>query len=312
MTDDTKQTTTSFYPSLETLILGEIVSGNNSDDVKNTYLQDINRSKPRPKSIYNSTESNKSTKSNKSITGTNLYGKLTEMLNEITDGDYDDIRNHENQIAKISPENTIAIFETPVVNNMTHRDGCRVVHLIREQSDSSLGIGFANIDNGYYISFIGRNSSASRGQIRFGDQIIRINSLEMAGIPGKQVQKYIKCLPIDQPVSVIIRDRPLQRVFHLCKNELNQVGIVVKHGYISQLIANTSATRNGVPINHQIVEINSQNVIGLSNNDIIKIIQQSDMHVSISVIPLSIYKTLVARVGHSKLKHSMDHSFMTF
>lgn len=282
---------TNFYPSLESFLIDEVVSGRQDiNEVKSTYLSD--------------TKNNKESHSNPYI---DLKKQLDDMT--LAQNDYTEIRQYENKI--ISNPNYL-INKSNNITNMEHHDGLRNLILIKDTTDLTLGIGIVNIDTAYYVSFIKHNSPASRSQIRFGDQLIRINSLELAGISGKQVIKYINSLPNNQPISIIVRDRPLLNIFHLMKDNQNQLGVIIKNGYITKLIQNSSASRNGVPINHRIIEINGQNIIGLSNNDIIQIIKDAPTDVSISIMRTKIYEQLIKGVKSKLIKNEMDHSIMSF
>ena len=57
--------------------------------------------------------------------------------------------------------------------------------------------------------------------------------------------------------------RPFERNITLQKDSTNHVGFVFKNGKITQIAKDTSAARNGLLIDHALLEVNGQNVIGL-------------------------------------------------
>lgn len=288
---------TSLYPSIESLMVSEVVTGNKTvDEVTETYLSNINKNtkKTDTKSIY-----------------ADLNRQLEEYVGSVTDNDLSDIRNKENQIVLSNQNKEIVTQNTMFQNNMSNMmigNTLRKVIVIKD-GKTPMGLGLIFIDNCHYVCYVERDSPASYAQIRFGDQIVRVNSLETAGMDGKKIVKYISSLPIGS-VSFLIRNRPLQKVYQLHKNEHNQVGIGFKKGVIDTLIKDSSAARNGIPINHKIIEVNYQNVIGLSDMDILRILKETQGCIYLSLMKVKDYNELIAGVGKKKMK-LMDHSFMT-
>ncbi len=62
---------------------------------------------------------------------------------------------------------------------------------------------------------------------------------------------------------MVVRDRPFERTVTLIKDSLNHVGFVFKAGEITAIVKDSSAARNGLLTNHQLVEVNGQNVVGI-------------------------------------------------
>lgn len=62
--------------------------------------------------------------------------------------------------------------------------------------------------------------------------------------------------------------RPLERTVTLHKDMNGQLGFLFKKGRITSIVKDSSAARNGLLTDHQICEINGQNIIGLKVNDI--------------------------------------------
>lgn len=66
-------------------------------------------------------------------------------------------------------------------------------------------------------------------------------------------------------ITVAVRDRPYERVITLVKNSMNHVGFLFRKGEITALVKDSSAARNGLLINHQLIEVNGQCVVGLKD-----------------------------------------------
>ena len=57
--------------------------------------------------------------------------------------------------------------------------------------------------------------------------------------------------------------RPFERTITLQKDSAGTVGFVFKENQITAIVKDSSAARNGLLIDHHMVEVNGQNVIGL-------------------------------------------------
>ena len=57
--------------------------------------------------------------------------------------------------------------------------------------------------------------------------------------------------------------RPFERTITLQKDSAGTVGFVFKENKITALVKDSSAARNGVLIDHHLLEVNGQNVVGL-------------------------------------------------
>lgn len=273
------------YPSLETLMISEVITGKKTVyQVKQTFLQNLQI---------------KYKKSNQSfVKSTNDTENINELLTSINKHKYN------NTVSIPNTYHKQLISGNPMCHNMIHTDGIKEIIIVKSQC-TSIGIGIVCIDNCQFVSYIENKSVASNTPLRVGDQIIRINSLETAGLNEKQLLSYISKLGVT--INLLVRDRPLHKVFELYKDDANKLGIGFKNGIITHLEINSSAAKNGIPTGHKIVEINSQNVIGLSDPEIVKILADSNIQVYIGLIKYRDYKELIKGLNKNKL-NSMDHS----
>lgn len=262
----------SLYPSMETLLISDVLTGKKTSS--------------EAKKLYLNSEINNDDKFNNMI-------NIIEQNNIIPNS----IVSHHNVISS-----------NPMCFSMLHTDGIRETILVRHDTTTKLGFGLVSIDGCVYISHIEKNSPASHAKIRFGDQIIRINKLEMAGLNGKQVIKYIKDAKLCT-INILIRDRPLQKVYELYKDENNKLGLGFKNGIITNLETNSSASKNGIPIGHKIVEINTINVVGLSDMELVEIFKNANIQIYVGIMKLRDYKELVYSINKKKF-NIMEHSPM--
>lgn len=79
----------------------------------------------------------------------------------------------------------------------------------------------------------------------------------------------------------------------LHKDSIGNIGFQFKDGKIIGLVKDSSAARNGLLIDHQLVEINGQNVVGLKDKEVVKIIESSDAVITLTILPYSIYKHMI-------------------
>lgn len=79
------------------------------------------------------------------------------------------------------------------------------------------------------------------------------------------------------------------------KDSGNQVGFQFKNGAITKLVKDSSAARNGLLTEHQILEVNGQNVIGMKDKEITKIIDNGGKCITLTILPIFIYKHMIEK-----------------
>ncbi|VDP90957.1 unnamed protein product [Echinostoma caproni] len=70
----------------------------------------------------------------------------------------------------------------------------------------------------------------------------------------------------------------------------------------------SSAARNGVPINHQIVEVNGQNVMGMKDKELCAMITGIQGMLTLTIIPRIMFDHLVKHLRDSTIRKEMDRS----
>lgn len=188
------------------------------------------------------------------------------------------------------------------------KQGIRELVLAKD-GDGKLGVLLKGVDKGVFVAFVWRASSAAMVGLRFGDQILQINGENVAGWSSDKAMDYLKkCRP--ERITMTVRDRPYERTITAVKDSMNHIGFVFREGEITAIVKDSSAARNGVLINHQLVEVNGQNVVGLKDEETAKIIGDIPTSVTITIMPTFIYRHLAKSLG--SLKKYMDRSIPEF
>ncbi|XP_030651230.1 syntenin-1 isoform X3 [Nomascus leucogenys] len=141
------------------------------------------------------------------------------------------------------------------------KQGIREVILCKDQ-DGKIGLRLKSIDNGIFVQLVQANSPASLVGLRFGDQVLQINGENCAGWSSDKAHKVLK-QAFGEKITMTIRDRPFERTITMHKDSTGHVGFIFKNGKITSIVKDSSAARNGLLTEHNICEINGQNVIGL-------------------------------------------------
>lgn len=102
--------------------------------------------------------------------------------------------------------------------------------------------------------------------------------------------------------------RPFERTISMQKDSNGYVGFIFKNGRIKSLVKDSSAARNGLLTDHQLIEVGGQNVVGLKDKEIGDIIDSNGKTITITVMPCVIYDHVVKCMGNSVIKKMMDHS----
>merc|ERR1719427_601745 len=111
------------------------------------------------------------------------------------------------------------------------------------------------------------------GGLKFGDQILQINNETVAGYTAEKVHSIFKKAGVNN-IVLAVRDRPFERTLTLHKDLTGHVGFQFKEGKITAIVVDSSAAKNGLLIEHNLLEINGQNVVGMKDRDISKIIDE--------------------------------------
>lgn len=186
------------------------------------------------------------------------------------------------------------------------RSGVREVILCKDQ-EGKIGLRVQSVNKGIFVSFVHANSAAALAGLRFGDQILQINGEYVAGWDTDKAMKVLKNAP-PQRIAVAVRDRPFERTITLQKDSTGTVGFVFKDNKVTAIVKDSSAARNGMLIDHHMVEVNGQNVVGLKEKEIKAIFDASDRTVTVTIIPSFVYEHILKSIGSSLVKKYMDHS----
>ncbi|PNJ47648.1 SDCBP isoform 7 [Pongo abelii] len=151
------------------------------------------------------------------------------------------------------------------------------------------------------------NSPASLVGLRFGDQVLQINGENCAGWSSDKAHKVLK-QAFGEKITMTIRDRPFERTITMHKDSTGHVGFIFKNGKITSIVKDSSAARNGLLTEHNICEINGQNVIGLKDSQIADILSTSGTVVTITIMPAFIFEHIIKRMAPSIMKSLMDHT----
>ncbi|XP_023018486.1 syntenin-1 [Leptinotarsa decemlineata] len=210
------------------------------------------------------------------------------------------------------PQTTATGLIAPVSGQSVGLHRAEVTHGIRElilckDKDGKVGVRVKAINKGIFVSVVVEKSPAALAGLRFGDQILQINNENVAGYTMDKVHDLFKKSPVNG-IKVIVRDRPFERTITLHKDSVGCIGFQFKNGKITAIVKDSSAARNGVLTDHQLLEVDGQNVIGLKDKQISSIIENAGQVVTITVIPSFLYDHMVKKMAGSLLKDLMDHS----
>lgn len=177
--------------------------------------------------------------------------------------------------------------------------------------DKKVGLRVQSIDKGVFVCMVVKGSPAALGGLRFGDQILQINGQLVAGYSVDDVHKLLKKSPKDN-ISVVVRDRPFERSITLHKDSRGSLGFQFNSGQITAIVKDSSAARNGLLIDHYLLEIDGQNVVGMKDKEITAVINSAPQIVTLTIIPKFIYDHMMKKLSSSWIRSTMDHSKADF
>lgn len=110
-----------------------------------------------------------------------------------------------------------------------------------------------------------------------------------------KVHKILKKCP-ENDITMVIRDRPFERTVTMHKDSTGHIGFQFNNGKIISIVKDSSAARNGLLIEHQLLEVNGQNVVGMKDKDITAIIlNENEPIITVTIIPSFIYDHMVKK-----------------
>ncbi|CAG5012705.1 unnamed protein product [Parnassius apollo] len=212
----------------------------------------------------------------------------------------------EYQIQTVQPRGTVNTLVAPLSSQSTSLAKATVTQAIRQvvlckDRDGKCGLRLHSVNNGVFVCYITNGSPAALAGLRFGDQILEINNVPLAGMTMDQCHAILKKAPANG-ITMAVRDRPFERTITLHKDSLGHVGFQFKDGNIVGLVKDSSAARNGLLTDHQLLEINTINVVGMKDKEISRVIDASPSVVNITIIPHYIYKHMISKMSTSLFK----------
>lgn len=183
---------------------------------------------------------------------------------------------------------------SPAVSATVIKPGLREV-IVQKGADKKVGVRVKEVNRGIFVCLVVKDSPAAKAGLKFGDQIVQLNGKDVLGYSDDKFHSQLDKRPKDQPISLIVRDRPFERTITLQKDSKGNVGFVFKDQKITHIVTNSSAARNGLLIEHHILEVDGQNVVGLSDKEITKIVNGCGVTVTLTIIPTVIYKHIMQR-----------------
>jgi syntenin-1 len=200
----------------------------------------------------------------------------------------------------------------PVSGSSLGLQRAHVTHGIREvtlckSATGKVGFRVQAVSKGVFVVFVQKDSPAAMVGLRFGDQILQIDGENVAGYSVEKVHSIIKKGPANG-VRVAVRDRPFERTVTLHKDSVGHIGFSYKNGRITAIVKDSSAARNGLLIDHNILEVNGQNIVGMEDKLSRKIIEEGGDVITVTIMPSFVYDHLVKHMASSLVKKMMDHS----
>jgi len=203
-------------------------------------------------------------------------------------------------VAPLTGDNNVGLLRAQV----TH--GIREV-IVCKDAEGKVGLKLRDVNKGVFIQFVAKASPAALAGLRFGDQILQIDGENVAGYSGEKAMKiFSKANP--KRIVLAVRDRPFERTITLHKDSAGRVGFQYKDGKVISLVKDSSAARNGLLTDHQILEVNGQNVIGMKDKDIGNIVEGSGQTITLTIMPSIIFDHMVKCMADGLIKKLMDHS----
>jgi len=203
-------------------------------------------------------------------------------------------------------------FVAPVSGNSAGLARAQISHGVRQltlckDAAGKIGLKVKAVNKGIFVCLVAKQSPAALGGLRFGDQILQIGGENLAGYSSDKVHAILKKAPVNN-IVLAVRDRPFERTLTLHKDSSGHIGFQFKEGKITSITVESSAARNGLLIEHNLLEVNGQNVVGIRDKEVGAVIEEGGSVITVTVIPTPIYNHIMKNMSNSLIKKMMDHS----
>ncbi|CAG0918775.1 unnamed protein product [Notodromas monacha] len=310
------------YPTLEDLNAHQMVTAQNRADFA------PQPSAPYPVSPIHSAASAPALDSSYVHSATALYPNLEDDYMGFDLRALREAANHvDSRVAAVRAPEHVALnnahnssalnrFVAPLSGTSVGLKRAQVTHGIREvilckDATGKIGLRAKAVSCGVFVQLVTKNSPAALAGIRFGDQILQIDGETVAGYSMEKTHKIFNNCGVNG-IRIVIRDRPFERTVTLHKSSDGFVGFQFKEGQIISIVKESSAARNGLLTDHHLLEIDGQNVVGLKDKEITKLIQDAGNVVTVTVMPSLLFGHIMKEMAFSLVKSSMDHGVRDF
>lgn len=203
-------------------------------------------------------------------------------------------------VSPVTGQNNLGMMRAEVKQGIRMIIGCK-------GADGKVGLRVQHVNKGVFVSFVQKDSPAAMAGLRFGDQILQIDGKTLAGFDRDKVMSILKKAD-PKRIEFAIRDRPFERTITLQKDSAGHVGFIFKNAKVTSIVKDSSAARNGLLTEHNLLEVNGQNVVGLKDKEISQILTNSDRSITLTIMPTFLYEHMVKCMSDSLVKKKMDHS----
>lgn len=112
---------------------------------------------------------------------------------------------------QVQPHGTVSNLIAPLSSQSTTLAKATVTGAIRpvvlcKDKDGKCGVRLHSVNNGVFVCYVAANSPAALAGLRFGDQILEINNVALAGMSMDQCHGLLKKSPANG-ISMAVRDR---------------------------------------------------------------------------------------------------------
>eukprot|EP01134_Creolimax_fragrantissima_P007282 CFRG7282T1 len=144
------------------------------------------------------------------------------------------------------------------------------------------------VSGAVYVSNVWLNWPSHRAGLRFGDQILKIGNVRVHGMPPNEVYKILSSADLH---TLRIQSHPHEHTITLERRVIEEtgaleiLGITFLRGNILKTLPNTAVARSGFSfVDHFIVAVNDEVVLGLPDKYIMRRFKNTGAVVSVTVI----------------------------
>eukprot|EP00123_Amoebidium_parasiticum_P020975 comp5946_c0_seq1/m.1800 comp5946_c0_seq1/g.1800 ORF comp5946_c0_seq1/g.1800 comp5946_c0_seq1/m.1800 type:complete len:282 (-) comp5946_c0_seq1:142-987(-) len=177
--------------------------------------------------------------------------------------------------------------------------------VLRRLGDQRFGFSVQKVGEAMCVSLVLPGSMAESAGLVVGDHILMCNGMQLRYATTDSMLTDLASLPT---IDMLVADCSFDVTVSVVRTQGQPLGLNLENGKIVSVTEGSLCAQYPIPLDHYLVEVNHDCVIGIHGPRLQRIIQQAGNVVSLRMMPAAEFELLLQRVGGSAaVRQVMDN-----